>query len=210
MGSGGGGEAKPIEETAQEKALAETMLGGWNHYKNDLRPYEDKWLADLRTDAGDKAMVAGQTAAGVSTQFDKAQEGTERNMFANNIDPSSGKFIGAMGGLTQERTKAVSAGTTRASQSVDDLTVQNLQNAVNVGRGQATEATAGMGDLAASAQKETIFNTDLQLRKDQGEQDRAQALGATAMSAAGFGLSKWGGGGKLPPASGTSKPAGSW
>lgn len=210
MGSGGGGgEAQPIPETEQEKALAEVTKSQWEHYKTNLRPFEDRWLADMRTDAGDKAMVTGQTAAGIGTQFDKAQEGAERGMFAKNIDPSSGKFVGAMSGLTQEKAKAVGAGTTRAGQAVDDLTVQNLQNAVNIGRGQAVEATADMGSLAGNAQKEAIFNTDLQLRKDQGDQDRAQTLGATGMSAAGFGLSKWNGG-KLPPVSGASKTAGSW
>ena len=206
-----GGETPEVQETEQERALTEVTKSQWDHYQTNLRPFEDKWLADLRTDAGDKAMVTGQTAAGIGTQFDKAQEGAERSMFAKNLDPSSGKFVGAMAGLTKDRAKAVSAGTTRAGQAVDDITVQNLQQAVNVGRGQAAESTADLGSIAGDAQRESMFNADLQVRRDQGDQDRSQTLGATTMSAAGFGLSKWDKGkGKLPEVSGNTKTAGSW
>lgn len=207
MGSGGKTpDAQPIPETEQEKALAETMKGQWAHYTTDLRPLEDRWLATLKTDAGDKAMVAGQTAAGIGNQFDKAQEGMTGGMFAKNIDPSSGKFVGAMNGLTMDKTKTVGAGTTKASQAVDDATVENLQNAVSVGRGQAVEATQGMGSLASKAQGDAIANTNLTLRSDMADQERSEALAGTAMSAAGLGLKKF----NPVKLSGGTKTAGSW
>jgi hypothetical protein len=210
MGSGGGGGGQePLPETEQERALAETTKGTWAHYTTDLRPLEDRWLADIRMDSGDKSMVASQTAAGIGSQYDKAQAETTGNMFAKNVDPSSGKFAGAMTGLGVSRGKATGAGVSRGVQAVDDATVQNLQSAVNVGRGQATEATADMGSIAGNAQREAISNADLRLRGDMADQERSEALAGTAASAAGFGLSKWQGG-KLPDVSGKSKPAKAW
>jgi len=189
MGKSGGQD--PIEETEQERALAEVTKGQWAHYTTDLRPLEDRWLKDLRMDSGDKSMVASQTAAGIGSQYDKAKAETTGNMFTKQVDPSSGKFVGAMTELGVSRGKATGAGVSRGVQAVDDATVQNLQNAVSIGRGQAAESTAEMGSIAGNAQREAMSNADLRLRGDMADQDRSESLGSTAMSAAGFGLSKW-------------------
>jgi hypothetical protein len=197
--SGGSKPPKPekIEETEQERALAQVAHAQWTRYKEVLAPFEDKYLADLRTTDVDRARVAGQTAAGVRQQFDEGRAGMERDMFAAGVNPNSGKFQAAQSGLNTAQGATVGSATGRATQAADDLTYQNLQNAVRMGRGEALQATRGMSDLARDAAGEAAHTAGLQTRYNLGVADAnnrfREGLVSSGFSAAGMGLAGWGG-----------------
>jgi len=198
MGSTGGGDAPApteIQETEQEKALATVAKGSWDRYKTVLAPFEDKFMANMRTTEGQLKSVMGQTSAGVGKQFDNASAEVNNNMFRGGINPGSGRYKGTTTGMTAARGATSGSAAIRAGLAADDMTTQNLQNAIKMGRGEATTATRGMSDLARDAAGEASNTASLQTRYNLGisAADTAanNAMKSSVATAAGMGLSGW-------------------
>lgn len=198
----GGGDPPaptPIVETDQEKALAEVAKGSWDRYKTALAPFEDKFIARMQTTQGQADNVTGQTTAAVGRQFDDARNTMDSNMFRGGINPNSGRFKAASAGITSARGATTGSATVRAGLAADDQTYQNMQNVIKMGRGEATDATRGMSDLASDASREAANTASLQTRYNLGvsalDNDSRNSFKRSVASAAGMGLSGWRSGG---------------
>lgn len=204
-GNGGSSPPPPVEvkETEQEKALAGVAASQWGRYQTVLAPFENKFLSHLQTTQGQIGKVVGDTATANGKQYDDAREGVESSLFKGGVNPNSGKFMGASGAVTAARGATSGMATTKAGLAADDLTRQNMDNAVKMGRGQAVDATAGMSSLAGNAVAEANNAARLTNFKNLGAYNADTqfngAVKSTLATAAGMGLGAWQGVGESNP-----------
>ena len=197
MGKGGSSAPAPqeIKETEQEKALAASAKGQWDRYTTVLAPFENRFLERIHTTQGQMDTITGQTASGVGSQYDATRKTAETNMFAGGVNPNSGRFRGVSGGLTNAAGATIGSGTVRAGLAADDMTFQNLQNAVRMGRGEAVDATRGMSSLARDASAEAAQTARLQNQMNLGrytaDTEMNNSIKSSVATAAGMGLSGW-------------------
>lgn len=175
---GGGGGSNEIKETSQEKAAAEIAMKEWNRYQDIYVPLENAWMDDIRVTAEEKAKIAGEAGGMVTKRYDDAQ--------ASLSAPGSGKFNSNLTTLNVERGKTAGRSMATASQLADDQHYAGLQAAVNVGRGQATDAQLGMSDLAAQSVKDATSDAVADWRS---RDDTLSAIGGVA-GMAGYNLWK--------------------
>jgi hypothetical protein len=175
---------KKVKETSQEKENATITKETWNRYQEVLGPFEQEWKTSLRTDEGDQALMAGQVASGVSSEYDKIAESEKQQQFSAGMDPSSGAYKAAMSGLSRDRGVDTGKAQSVADQAVDDQTYQGLQQSIRMGRGQSVDAMRDMTSLAYDAAGKAISD-----RKNKN--DTSQSWVSSGMSAAGMGLAGW-------------------
>lgn len=171
---GGGGDTE-VKETSQEKELARIATEEWARYEETFKPLEDEWLSGITADStNDKAKVGGVVAGEVANQYDYAQTASDDNALASGENVNSGGF---KKGLSRAEDTGIAL--TRANLGVDASKTSKLMNAINVGRGQASEAQSTLTDVAGDAASDTINDTT---RKWQSSNDTGTAVGtATGM-----------------------------
>lgn len=152
---GGGGDNK-IEETEQQKALAEVSMKEWNNYLEKYRPFENAYMADVErmNTAQQYDQVAGLAAVPVESEFSNAVVDTSRAMIGGGINPNSGLFKGELDKLDRRKAEVKADSMNQAQLGQQNRYVGGIQNIVRMGQGQATEAIQGFGDVASmSGQK---------------------------------------------------------
>ena len=152
--SGGGGDNK-IDETEQQRALADVAMRRWQDYQQNFRPFENDFMRDIdRLNSEDSYRRAANVgAAAVNSEFSNAINQSAVRLGAAGINPQSGLFRGELDKLERQKAK-VKADTMNQSQvSQQDRYAQGLQNVVAMGQGQAGEAMAGFGDIAGNANR---------------------------------------------------------
>lgn len=169
-GGGGGPEkvAPTADMTEQQKINAEL----WNHYVTNYKPMVDKYtvaVTDPARAAADEKEVAGRVNAEIMKNVDPAKANmnpvAKTRMLSDLSDVGSGVKVQAQGAA---RSK----------------TIADTQNVIDIGRGKAVTAQAGIGDIAAQSVRSEIADRTIQ------EQEQAaieNAYGSAAgMVAAGL------------------------
>lgn len=147
-----GGDTPKMKETAYEKALADVAKAKWKDYKRRYVPFEKKAIRDVTDKATNRILtdrIAGTVNADLAEQM-------PLSALPVGVDPSSGRVRTALNALN----KASRGGSAiaEARQAGRDLRVEGLKAAVDIGRGQATEAQLGLTDLASSSVKKKLEN----------------------------------------------------
>ena len=150
------GKADSVKETKEEQALAEVASQKWELYKKDYRPLEDKYMGNVEAQNSDGAhsFAKGVAASATSEAFDDARKKTQTDLNSAGINPNSGHAKLTMAGLSDIQGGSSAEAKARASNSQDDSYVDGLKNIVAIGNNQSTTATAGLSDIAHSANEE--------------------------------------------------------
>lgn len=166
---GGGGKAQKVEPTAdmieQQKINAEL----WNHYIQNYKPMVDKYTAsviDPARAAADDKKVAGRVNAEIMKNVDP--EKANMNPVAKTRMLSSLAEVGA-------GVKVKGQGGARSKEIADTQTV------IDIGRGKAVTAQAGIGDIAAQSVRSEISDRTIQEQEQAAiENAYGSAVGAAA------------------------------
>lgn len=152
---GGGGDNK-IEETEQQKALAEVSMKEWRNYLDKYRPFENAYMDDVdRMNTSQQYdQVAGLAAVPVESEFTNAVMQTSDAMVGAGLNPNSGIFKAELDKLDRRKAQVKADSMSQAQLGQQNRYVGGIQNIVRMGQGQATEAVQGFGDMASmSGQK---------------------------------------------------------
>lgn len=172
MGKG----AKTPGPTAQEVALAEISRKQLDRYSEVFAPFEDEWLTESRVSSGEKGRLAGQIGGDVEQAF--AVEGRR----GGGMDPGGMRDLAVA--KAKSKAGAQASGTVRA----ENADVSALMSGVRLGRGQAVEAAAGMGEMAAVSVSESINKALTKQAKSDATADMVgSGLGVLAYGASGMG-----------------------
>ena len=168
MGKG----AKKLDETEQERALAEIAAQRFNRYKEVFAPLEDQYIQqvfDVR-DQSNYENAGGIAAAQFQKEFQTGQDKLTDQMFQQGVDPSSGAFQENSAALRRAQAVGQGIGVSGAKVANTDRFYQGLRGVMAIGQGQASDAIEGMAGIArqsqerAAASAESAFNRSSAIR----------------------------------------------
>jgi hypothetical protein len=176
-----GGSDNEIEETEQQKALAEVSMKEWQNYLDKYRPFENAYMDDVErmNTTQQYNQVAGLSAVPVESEFSNAVAETSSAMTRGGINPNSGMFKSQMGKLDRAKSSVKADSMSQAQLGQQNRYVGGINNIVRMGQGQATEAIQGFGDMASmSGQKAYNDARNAMQNRNDNAQIGGQVIGA--------------------------------
>lgn len=160
------GGSSEVPETSAQLASSELALNEFNDYMTTIRPFENKFIADVSAPtAGREAQVAGQVGADIAQKVGPLT-----------LDPNMGMNPGSVVDLARTTAKAKNTG----NMAVKSQKAAGLQAVIDIGRGQATQAQLGMSSLAG----QSVAEATNAAANDTKLNDARMSAGATAGGAA--------------------------
>lgn len=182
-----------VKPTAQEIALADISKKQFARYEKVFAPFEDEWLEKSRVSAGEKERLAGHIAGDVK----QTVAGEQDRM--TGMNPASGNFSAGIRELAVRDGKATARAQVEGNMQAENADVTALMSGVRLGRGQAVEAQAGMGQMATQATSRGISEAFA----DRASRDATGNLVGSAAGAAAYGISNFN---PSVPTTGTASP----
>lgn len=158
MGKG----AKKLDETEQERALAEIAAQRFNRYKEVFAPLEDQYIQqvfDVR-DQSNYENAGGIAASQFQREFQTGQDKLSDQMFQQGVDPSSGAFQENSAALRRAQAVGQGIGVSGAKVANTDRFYQGLRGVMAIGQGQSADAIEGMAGLARQSQKNAMTSAE--------------------------------------------------
>lgn len=180
MGKGGG--STEVKETSQELAAAEIAGKQWTLYQNELKPMENLFISkvDSMNNESKYDDAAGTVNLGYQQEFGKARQQAATELSAGGVDPSSGKFQGALQTLQSDQLAGQIDTTNRAQTSQQDKYVAGLQNVVAMGAGQKADALSGYSNIANQSLNKATSDAQKSLSDRQAVGQLVGAVGGVA------------------------------
>ena len=191
--SGGGGD-NTVEDTPEQRQLAAVAAEKWNFAQERLAPLEDAYMESVgeMTDAGRMSYIRGRTMQSQQQAGSDLRQQAGQQLQQGGIDPSSGRYQGAMSGLSLDTAQAGGETLGRAQFEQENQQVTGLQNIVAMGQGEATQAQTGLAGLADQAAADARQSSANQFNRRQAN---LQLLGQVAGAGTAYGLEgNWGSG----------------
>lgn len=152
-----------IDETEEQKELAAIAVEKFNYFENDLKPVRDLWLKETQAgnDGSKFTNLNGSINADVSALTNEQLTGTQKQLNAAGIDPTSGRYQASLGDVGLEMAEVGTETLSRAQNTQQDNYVAGLGNAVAMGEKKSVQAVDGLSDVAAKSAdhaKQTLRN----------------------------------------------------
>jgi hypothetical protein len=169
---GGSSGSSSVSETADMVEQAKINTSLWNYYQNTYKPQVDQYISratDPNVTAEEGRQVAGQIRGEAMKNVNPA------NASKNPVENAK-----RLSGLATAETAAQTAGQAKVRQRQ----IGELQNVIDIGRGQETKAQSGLGELAGQSLSGAIRETNLANERTAATENAigsiAGALGAGA------------------------------
>lgn len=176
-----------IEDTPEQKQLAAVAAEKWNFSQQELAPLENQYMehvAQMDSEAN-KSYIRGRVTQSQSQAGGQAREGMHRSLTAGGIDPGSGRYTAAMGGMGLELAAAGGENLGRAQFEQDSQKVMGLQNIIQLGQGKSGRAQAGLSHLAQQSSQNAISDAAKAFNR---RSSNLQLVGNVAGAGFGMGL----------------------
>ena len=158
MGKG----AKKLDETEQERALAEVAAQRFNRYKEVFAPLEDQYIQqvfDVRNQSNYEN-AGGIAASQLQREFQTGQDKLSDQMLQQGVDPSSGAFQENSAALRRAQAVGQGIGVSGAKVANTDRFYKGLRGVMAIGQGQSADAIEGMAGIARQSQKNAITSAE--------------------------------------------------
>lgn len=192
MSGGGGSSDNTIKDTPEQRHLAQVAAEKWNFAQERLAPLENQYMESVSqmTDDDRMSYIRGRTMQSQQQTTSQAFQQTGQQLQQGGIDPSSGRYQGAMSGVAMDGAEVGGETLGRAQFEQENQQIQGLQNIVAIGQGQAGQAQtglAGLADQSASDARSAATN------KFNRRSANLQLLGQVAGAGTAYGLDSLGG-----------------
>ena len=153
MGMCGGGGDTEIEETEDQRALAEIMNEKFAFYRQNYGPVEQQYFDSIERldDQGISDSMAGVANTAAASEIYDALGSGRKSMAASGYDPSSGRSKSMVNEGLNEGAKIASGNVSRARQGTRDNYLTGLGNVVAMGAGKEADALQSMNEVAANS-----------------------------------------------------------
>lgn len=190
--SGGGGGDNTIKDTPEQRELAAVAAEKWNFAQENLAPLEDAYMQQVEqmTDPSRMSYIRGRTMQAQQQAGAEARGQAGQQLQQGGIDPSSGRYQGAMTGLSLDTAQAGGETLGRAQFEQENQQIQGLQNITSIGQGQAGQAQAGLAGLADQSAADARQSAANQFNRRSAN---LQLLGQVAGAGTAYGLDGMGG-----------------
>lgn len=174
-----------VEETEQEKALAEIAVKTWQRHKEVLVPWENKYIRDVTNiNPEERQNLMGGVATAVGREADRATDEVTKADIASGAAPGSGRFNTRVAEVGIGRGEAIADATRKATTGLEEQRIQGLKDVIAMGRGVAGEGVTATSNVARGAVDSAI---DTAYSRADARGSTSQALGTAAgMGVAGY------------------------
>ncbi|AGG58102.1 hypothetical protein VPAG_00066 [Vibrio phage douglas 12A4] len=151
-----GGGADEVEETEYQKELAKVAQDEWKRYQDKYVPLENKFIQDVQKMGSEQTYkdMAGDVNTQYQKSFTEAGDQQRKQLAAAGVDPSSGKSQAARVEMADAQAGGATASTSKAQHDVSKAYTGGLSNVTAMGKGQQTQATAGLQDISQASLNE--------------------------------------------------------
>ena len=181
-----GGGAKKLDETEEQRAIAEIAAERFNRYKEVFAPLEDQYIKqvfDVR-DQGNYETAGGLAAAEFQREFQNANQQAAGQMMSQGVDPTSGVFQENSAALRRAQAVKQGLGIAGAKIANTDRFYQGLKGVIQMGQGQASDAIGGLSRIAETAQQKANADAESAFQSN-------SALRSGSMGVAGYAASPY-------------------
>jgi hypothetical protein len=165
----GGGDPKTPSESEAYKALAYQAGTYFNRYQDVFVPLENSYINSV-VDIGSEEnynQAAGAAGSAFTSQYSPELLNQQRQMLAQGVNPSSGKFQSTSQNSYGNFGSAMGLGMADASANNTDRLFGGMTNLVKMGQGIQSEATKGQIGLAAASEYKARGSAQTDFMKDQ-------------------------------------------
>jgi hypothetical protein len=166
----GGGGSSQVSETDDMQVQARINTQLWDYYQNNYQPLIDKY-SKLATDPERQTEQERQVAGRLDAEVMK------------NVDPSKVSSNPVANTKRMADLSRAGAGVQVQGQGgVKSRQIGDVQNVINIGRGQETTAQAGLEEIAGQSLRTELASKELQ-QQEQGAMENAYGSVAGAVAA---------------------------
>lgn len=179
---------KGVQETSKERALADVGKAQMEDFKQRWQPVQQKFAAGVVAandpNSFERRRAATMSGVDTSVRFGAAANKLDAAAAASGAYGSAAHKLGITG-MAADRATSAGLGAVAADQTGDESYVAGLNAVTALGRGEKTNAIAGMTQAAQESGRQAAADASASL------EDRAGAY-QLAGTAAGIGAGLWG------------------
>ncbi len=179
IGGGSGGE---IEETSDQKELAQIGIDQWNDYQQMYPEVEQEFFDSVGrlNSAGTKQRAANDGAVNTGSAYSDVREGALESLSSQGVNPNSGGFKQAITGIGESESMSRTHNANQTQQAVQDSYLQGKASITGMGLGQQAEAIQGFSQIASDSGRKAIDDA----YQDYGESSNRRSTIATGAGVA--------------------------
>lgn len=191
MSGGGGKSDNTIKDTPEQRHAAQVAAEKWNFAQNNLAPLEDQYMANVEDmdSEGRMSYIRGRTNQSSMGGLSQGLQQVGQQLGQAGINPNSGRWQGTQADLAEQSAQQGGETMGRAQFQQRAEKIKGMQNIVAMGAGEATQAQAGLSDIASVSARDARNDATNSFNRRSAN---LQLLGAAAGAAANYGMNTYG------------------
>ena len=193
--SGGGGSKSDntVKDTPEQRHAAQVAAEKWNFAQNNLAPLEDQYMANVEDMDSSSRMsyIRGRTNQSSMAGLSQGLQQVDAQLGQAGVNPNSGRWQGTQADMAERSAQQGGETMGRAQFQQSGEKIRGMQNIVAMGSGEATQAQAGLSDIASASARDARSDATNSFNRRSAN---LQLLGAAAGAATNYGMNKFGGG----------------
>ena len=193
MSGGGGKSDNTVKDTPEQRHAAQVAAEKWNFAQSTLAPLEDQYMANVEDmdSEGRMSYIRGRANQASMGGLSKGLQQVDAQLGQAGINPNSGRWTGTQTDLAEQSAQQGGETMGRAQFQQRAEKTKGMQNIVAMGAGEATQAQAGLSDIASTSARDARNDATNSFNRRSAN---LQLLGAAAGAAANYGMNNYGGG----------------
>lgn len=193
MSGGGGKSDNTVKDTPEQRYAAQVAAEKWNFAQNNLAPLEDQYMANVEDmdSEGRMSYIRGRANQSSMGGLSQGLQQVDQQLGQAGVNPNSGRWQGTQADLAEQSAQQGGETMGRAQFQQRAEKTKGMQNIVAMGAGEATQAQAGLSDIASASARDARNDATNSFNRRSAN---LQLLGAAAGAATNYGMNKFGGG----------------
>ena len=193
MSGGGGKSDNTIKDTPEQRHAAQVAAEKWNFAQNNLAPLENQYMDNVEDmdSEGRMSFIRGRSNQSSMGNLSQGLQQVDAQLGQAGINPNSGRWQGTQSDMAEQSAQQGGETMGRAQFQQRAEKIKGMQNIVAMGAGEATQAQAGLSDIASASARDARSDATNSFNRRSAN---LQLLGSAAGAAANYGMNKFGGG----------------
>lgn len=184
-----------IEETAQQRAMAEFAMNELQDYKQRWLPVQKQLAAQIQSTgergSAARAAATGKAATDTAMQFAQAEGALQKTLNNQRVGMNSSRAKLAISGMGADKATSTGVSTMIADHQIDDAYLSGLSALTAIGRGERAQVADSLASQARQSSRQAAADAEASMLQRAGNARVAGQL-------AGYGLGAAMGGGLGP------------
>ena len=193
--SGGGGKKSDntVKDTPEQRHAAQVAAEKWNFAQQTLAPLEDQYMANVEDMDSSSRMsyIRGRTNQSSMAGLNQGLQQVDAQLGQAGVNPNSGRWQGTQADMAERSAQQGGETMGRAQFQQSGEKTRGMQNIVAMGSGEATQAQAGLSDIASTSARDARGDATNSFNRRSAN---LQLLGSVAGAAANYGMNSFSGG----------------